>query len=443
MLESKSKLLVNSVRKLYRRGAWKNIRRILDKTHTPDIGLLLEELDKAELASVFQLISSSEVKGQVLSYVDQRTQKDILTALDTSESKKLVSLMESDDAADLLGGLPTELAEEILNSMQKEDSEEVADLMRYPEDSAGGLMSTDYLALDQNLNVGEAVQKIQELDEESLISFYVYVVDESEILVGVLSLKTLILSKPSERLRNIMTTELITVQLHTDQEEVARIVEHYDFLSLPVTDEDNRLEGIITVDDVIDVIREESNEDLKAIARIGGEDESFMGQFRGRAPWLFFSFFGGTIAFVLIRSLGEKFIANEFLFLAASIPLLLSMGAISGGQASVSTVAQSGEGVFDSDAVRRVISELTLGVLFAIVFGGINFWIFSKVFEIPEIATRVSLILIFQVLIASFLGSTLPVVIKKLKFDPMLASGPLLSVIVDLIALLLLFGVGY
>lgn len=443
MLESKSKLLVTSVRKLYRRGAWKNIRRILDKTHAPDIGLLLEELDKAELASVFQLISSPETKAQVLSYVDSKTQKDLLSALDTSESKKLVSLMESDDAADLLGGLPKELAEEILNSMQKEDSEEVADLMRYPEDSAGGLMSTDYLAIDQGLSVAEAIQKIQDLDEESLISFYVYVVDENENLVGVLSLKTLILSKPMEKLRNIMTPELITVQLETDQEEVARIVEHYDFLSLPVVDEDNKLEGIITVDDVIDVIREESNEDLKAVARIGGEDDTFLGQFRGRAPWLVFSYFGGLIAFILIRSLGGDFIKGDFLLLAASIPLLLSMGAIFGGQVSVFTVAKNGEGGFDSEAIQRMISEFFLACLFSVIFGGVTYWIFGNVFEVPPIAKRVALILFFQILVASVLGSIVPVIIKKLKFDPMIASGPLLAVIVDLTALFLLFGVGF
>lgn len=443
MLESKSKLLVTSVRKLYKRGAWKNIRRILDKTHVPDIGLLLEELDKSELTSVFQLISSLETKAQVLSYVDTRTQKDVLESLDKTESKKLVSLMESDDAADLLGGLPKELSEEILNSMHKEDSEEVADLMRYPEDSAGGLMSTDFLAFEQSLSVAEAIVKFQEQEEESLISFYVYVIDENDILVGVLSLKTLILSKPHEKLRNIMTTELITVDLDTDQEEVARIVEHYDFLSLPVVNEDNGLEGIITVDDVIDVIREESNEDLKAIARIGGEDESFMGQFRGRAPWLVFSFFGGLLAFILIRSLGGDLIKDDFLFLAGSIPLLLSMGAIAAGQVTVSTVATTGEAGFDAEGLQRTLSELMLAGVFSVLFGVVTYWVFSNVFEIPLIASRVAIILAVQLLVSSILGSTVPVIIKKLRFDPVIASGPLITVVVDLLALVLLLGVGF
>lgn len=439
MLESKSKLLVTSVKKLYRRGAWRNIRRIIHKTHAPDIGLLLEELDRAEAASIFQMIDTTETKAEVLSYVDSKIQRELLEKLDAAESKKLVSLMDSDDAADLLGGLPKDLSEQILSSMHKEDSEEVADLMRYPEDSAGGLMSTDYLAMDQSLTVEDAIKEIQEQEEESLISFYIYVVDEDENLVGVLSLKALILSKPNDRLRDIMTRELITVGLETDQEEVARIVEHYDFLSLPVVNDDMALEGIITVDDVIDVIREESAEDLKAFARVGGEDESFLGQFRGRFPWVLFSYFGGICAFILVSSLGKKWIDSSFLNLAAFVPLLLALGNVISGQVSVAHLTQHEDTNFDSEFFKAFLKDLGLAGIFTLLFCLVNYWIFNNVFEAGKIAISVSLILGVQILFASTLGSFVPTILKKMKLDPAIASGPLITVIVDLVGLLLLF----
>ncbi|MFK8138028.1 MAG: magnesium transporter [Bdellovibrionales bacterium] len=440
MLESRTKLLVSSVRKLYRRGAWRNIRRILDKTHSPDLGLLLEELDRAERSNIFQLISSEETRAEVLSYVEAKTQKDLLTQLDKQEVKSLVSKMESDDAADLLGGLPKEFSEEILGSMQREDSEEVADLMRYPEDSAGGLMNTDFLAMDYNLTVEEAIKDIQDQDEETLISFYVYVIDESEHLVGVLSLKNLILSKPYEKLRNIMTTELISANISTDQEEVAKIVEHYDFLSLPVVDGDNKLEGIITVDDVIDVIREESVEDLKAMGRIGGEDESFAGQFRGRFPWLIFSFFGGLIAFLLVRSLGADYGQGMLLTMASAIPLILSMGAVTGGQSTVFAVSLAASGKFENGFKKYVINELGLAFIVSIIFAFVSYWIFDNVFELNEMSLRLSIALVLQMNFASLLGTWIPILLYKSKFDPAVSSVPLFTVTIDLLGLLFLFG---
>lgn len=440
MLEARTKVLVTSVKKLYRRGAWKNIKRILDKTHIADIGSLLQELDKAERLTIFQLIPDVDKRAEILAYIDSKEQKDILLAIDRSEAKDLVSLMDSDDAADLLGNLPKEFTEEILNSMHREDSEDVADLMRYPEDTAGGLMSTDFLAVDQNNTVAEAIKEIQNSDEDNIITFYLYVVDEVDHLVGVISLKELILSKPSQVLKTIMTSELISVGLDTDQEEVARIVEHYDFLSLPVVDESNKLEGIITVDDVIDVIREESQEDMRALGRIGGEDETVLGQFRGRFPWLLFTFLGGLVSFLIIRVMAKDIADGTILALAGAIPMLLSFASITGGQSSVVTVGLASSGRFENGIFKHFVTESVLALIFSVIYGLMSYWVFANLFELKQLSLTFSLVMAATILLSSVFGTLIPILLQKMKFDPAVATVPLVTVISDIVALCILFG---
>lgn len=274
-MDQKTKLLANSITKLLRRGAERNIRRIINKTHDADVASVLEVLDTEGRISVFQLISDPERQAKILSHLNKKFQTEIAQVYELSKLQKLLGIMDSDDAADLLGHLPEELSQKVLSGLGTDELQDVEELLSYPEDSAGGLMGSEFLTINEALSVRESIEKIQTMDED-LISFYIYVVNDASRLVGVLSLKQLLLSRPQDILKDIMSTDVISVSISTEQTEVARIVEKYDFLSLPVTDENGELVGVITVDDVIDVIREEAAEDIQALG-IGGAnlDESY------------------------------------------------------------------------------------------------------------------------------------------------------------------------
>ena len=203
MIDERTQVLITSVKKLFRRGAKHNIRRILSKTHEADVAVLLESFELNERIQLFYLEENEHKRASILSYLSKDPQRETLEHLPKDEVLKLVGLMDSDDAADLLGYLSEEESKEILSSMVKESSEEVADLMGYPEDSAGGLMSSKYLSLGQNLTVDEAIREIQNEENESKVAFYIYVTSETGGLIGVVSLKQLLLSKKSECLKDI------------------------------------------------------------------------------------------------------------------------------------------------------------------------------------------------------------------------------------------------
>lgn len=442
MLELRTKVLVESIRKLYRRAAWKNIKRILNKTHAADIAALLEEMDRVERLRIFNLIDSVDIKAEILSYLEGRNQKDLILSIDKSEAQELVSQMETDDAADLLGSLPKDKSEEILATMDAENSEDVADLMRYPEDSAGGLMSTEFFALNQNHTVAQAIEEIQNNSDENLVTFYIYVVDDEEHLVGVLSLKQLILSRPNQVLKSIMETEIISVELNTDQEEVARIVERYDFLSLPVTNESQKLEGVITVDDVIDVIRAEGADDFLAMGRATDiEDDSFLKSAVSRFPWLIFSFIGGGLCFIFIRLIGYSFDEHVLLTIAAMIPVLLSLGATSGGQSATVTVGLLNAGKLEGNFVTHSLLEMGRAIIYAVVFAVIFYLLSFQFLPNPGLHFELSLVLGLQIVSSMFLGTLIPYLLDKLGYDSTIGSVPIFAVVADILAIILLFTV--
>lgn len=307
MIEERTKKLAVTVSKLYRRGAERNIKKIIAKSHGADIAAVLEVLDADERLSIFQMVPSLELKADILSRLNETLQEEISVVLNPQEVQEILGQMPSDDAADLLGHLPEDLSKQLMKGMSTEDVQEVEELMGYPDDSAGALMTPQILSVDQLLTVAQAIEFIQQTDED-LITFYIYVTNEAHQLVGVLSLKQLLLHKPTIVLKDIMETDVISVEVTTEQVDVAKIVEKYDFLAVPVVDHSKNLMGVITVDDVIDVIREEASDEMlsRGMAGDGGE-EGFWDHFVARVPWFFLCLFGGLICFYsLYRGLFER-----------------------------------------------------------------------------------------------------------------------------------------
>ncbi len=443
MIDGQLKLLKVSIRKLYQCGALKNIQKIFEKTHTADIASLLDAFAPHERLEIFQLEKNVEKRAEVLSYLSPPTQKEILLTVTSQEAQRLVSHMESDDAADLLRALPDEFSNSILSNMNQEDSEDVVDLLGYPDDTAGGLMSSDFLALSQDLKVSEVIGQIQAGADDNLISFYVYVVNETGHLIGVLSLKQLLLSNPTETLKNVMSTDVISVDLDTDQQDVARVVERYDFLSIPVVDSSNLLMGVITVDDVIDVIRAEGKEDLMAMGRVTSHHLNLLSNLKVRLPWLGIAFLSGLVGYLLIYFfLKNKFLNESALIwhVVAFIPVIFSLGAATGNQSLTVSVGISRLGHLERwELFEHILSELRLSLVFALIFSVfvfvLSYFYIGDFFVVTSITTALTL----QIIVSMVLGSSTPFILNRLSFDPALAAVPFFTVFSDLLALLILF----
>ncbi len=410
---------------------------------------MLQGLDETDRLEIFKLATTPEKRAEIVSYLDDEIQEALILKLEPKEARHVVSLMESDDAADLLERLPQEISKDILGSMVKEDSDDVTDLMGYPKDTAGGLMSADFFAMPQNATVGDAIREIQE-QSDALIAFYLYLVNEHYHLIGVLSLRQLVLAKPTDLLNDLMSSDVISVTLDTPQEEVAKMVERYDFLSVPVVDNSNELVGVITVDDVIDVIREEAKEEILALGQVVTvKDPTLRGQFIARIPWLLLSYMGGIICFAIIYSfmidVSGELMPIKWMTIGAILPLILAMGGTAGNQAaSVALGEVRGESHLDwEDIGHHLRIELLLSLCIAAVCSLITILIGLLFSGLKTMNLILGGVLGIQVIASMLLGASIPLLMKKWERDPSVNSLPFLMLLVEILGVTFLFGSGY
>ena len=329
MIGNEGMVLLDTVRRLNRRGAVAHLLKLLLKTHPADMAWVFRHLAPEERKKVFNIIAQTEKVGEFLSEVDQAIMLELAHDLTPKFMVAVFSEMASDDVADLLEALPEERANEIRQLMVKEDREEVDELLQYHPESAGGLMSPDFMALDGELSAGDAVRIVQERSEEMEMAFYLYITHGDGQLAGVISLRELLMHPPYRQLKNIMNTNVTSVTTDTDQEEVAHVISQYNILAVPVVDNSYKLVGIVTVDDIIDVIREEASEDFLRMAGAGKDTEillkSTMANAMTRAPWLFASWVGGVMAMFIILFFEHEL--QKVLALAAFIPIVMKNAA--------------------------------------------------------------------------------------------------------------------
>ena len=287
---TKTPLLAETVRKLVRRGATPNAYNILSKLHPSDIAELLGELHENFRKPTFELLVQRDLSlaSEALSELGVDRGVELLLDMSSEEISKLLQELDPDDAAEFVGHLPTELQEEILGAMRQKNAADVQDLLQHPEQTAGRIMNPNVFSLHEDITVGEAITRLQTMGEVEM-AFYIYIVDDRNHLVGVLSLRQLLLKRPERRLKDIMVSTVISVRTDTDQEDVARLVDSYNILAMPVVDEENKLVGMIPVDDVIDVIKEEATEDIYRLAGLDVHERVFSSprtSVRMRIPWL-------------------------------------------------------------------------------------------------------------------------------------------------------------
>ena len=441
-MDHNHQLLLDTTRRLIRRGALPNLAKLLAKTHPADIAHLFRYLDLNEQRLLFNLIAEPEISADVLSELDHATGAHILEQLDKQTITEVLQEMATDDAADIVGYMPDDLADEILNIMHDEDSREIEQLLSYEEDTAGGIMSPEFFALEQNLTVKEAIVALQQAEDAEMV-FYLYVVNAQDQLVGVLSLRQLLTVPPNTQLRDIMTTEVFNVRTDMDQEEVARVVEKYNILAVPVVDDNNRLKGIITVDDVIDVIRQEATEDIYKMAG-ASEEELLYGNksfkiARLRLPWLLINLFGGVITGYLMWLF--KLTLKEIIALISFIPVITGMGGNVGGQSATIMVRGFATGRIDFSTLRQVFfKEVRVGLIMGSVCGltvGVVAWGWHGN---PYLGMVVGLAMVIAMAVASTMGVIAPAAFKKLGIDPAIASTPFVQTANDITGILIYFG---
>jgi magnesium transporter len=438
MTQADYSTLLDTIEGMIEEKAFPELEKLLHSLHPADLADLLEHMESEERLSVFALLTP-ESAGEVLTQISPPMQESLTNELDDQRLTQILNELNSDDATDIFSHLPRERAEDIISLVKPEVSEELHKLIGYETDTAGGIMALEFVSVNANSDIQEAIESIREKREEVEKLYYVWVVDDHGKLVGVVSMKDLLLEPIDTKIKEIMNSDVIAVDAHTDQEEVARIIKQYDLTHLPVVNGYHRLIGRITNDDIIDVIEEEASEDISLMAGVLDHEiaeESALKISRARLPWLMLGLFGGLIsAIVISRFHGsiEKILALSFF-----IPVIMAMGGNTGIQAS--TVVIRGLATGDISIVRtgkRLLTELWValinGILCGILLGlVVAFWLSD-----PHLGIGVGVSLIAVIIFSGSFGAFVPLLLKKFNVDPALAAGPFITTSNDILGLLI------
>jgi magnesium transporter len=441
--EGKQAIILDSLRKFMRRGAKARLINLAHKVRPPDFAGLYPQLTELEQIAFFRHLVERDAQyaGELLSHLNPVQGADLLIPLGSELGGRLLDHCPEDDAAKIMAEMPEEARNTLLASMKHEEAAEVEKLLIYDEETAGRIMTPEVFALNEHVTVGEAVTALQEAGDVEL-AFYIYVVDDRNHLIGVFSLRQLLLHRPDSVLRELMNTDLISVRTDTDQEEVARLAQKYDLIAVPVLDDQGRLVGVITIDDLVDVLRDEATEDFYRLAGTSQEERrrpSVWTSVRIRTPWLLASFVGGYLASLVVGSYRETLAALPLL--AGFIPVILGMGGNVGTQSATIIVRGLATGRVDSGnlrlvAIRELVTALLLGGIYGVLLGLAAYFLTSLGWET---ALVLGVALLASILIAATIGACVPVVLHRIGVDPAVATGPFVTTSVDILGVLVLF----
>ncbi len=433
--------LVGDVDALLRDGQRGAVLNLVVDLHPADVAQLIRHLPDDTGSTLFDWLPEEQA-GQALTEMESARRADLLEEWAPADIAAALDEVDTDDAADVLGDLPAAVAQEVLP--QLEDAAEVEGLMGFAEDTAGGLMETEYVAVPESATVAEATEALRRCAEDVDPVYVVYVTDPAGRLVGTVGLKRLVLARASAPVTSIMEPDVLSVEPDLDQEEVARIMERYDLVALPVVS-GGRLLGRILIDDVVTVIREEAEEDLQRASGIAGEEEISSSVFaisRGRLVWLLIGLVGALLSGFVIR--GFEGALEEAAVLAMFIPIVMAMAGNAGIQSSAIAVQGLAAGeLWSSDLARRLGKELAVallnGIALAIVLGLMVVALGLGGDTAGRLAVTSALSLLTVVVIATVLGATVPLLLDRVGIDPALATGPFITTSNDILGLAVFF----
>ncbi|MFW6297333.1 MAG: magnesium transporter [Desulfosalsimonas sp.] len=442
MTSQRNYILIETIKRLLRRDSNLRLKKIISRIHAADLSTVFPVLSVSHRRRLFRLIEDREQQGVILSELDEDIVLSIIEGLGINELVEILEEMPSDDAAAFIKLLPHEQADEVLEKIRTKGGEDVESLLKYPDDTAGGIMIPDFIALHEDMTAGEVISTLQSKEYKDIeMPFYIYVVDENQRLVGVCSLRQLVLVKPGTPLKNFMSTDVISVTTDMDQEEVAKIVARYNFLAVPVVDSEQRMVGLVTVDDVIDVFREEATEDILKMAGVGEEfveTKSVFRSIRIRLPWLFASCVGGVIAIFVIGYFEASL--QQISYLAAFIPVIMGMGGNVGIQSSTIVVRGLATGRIHIHDIWLVVGkEMAVGILLGLIYGLLLAVLAQVQYSVIGFSIAVSAGMLVSMSVAALIGSLLPMLFARTGVDPAVATGPFVTSAIDIVAVFFYF----
>ena len=436
-------ILRDTFRRLLRRRAKTNIIKLIDKTHPADLALLFRYFNENEQGEIFNDLKPSEDTAEFLNELDESISIRLLENESPERIAQILEYASSNEQAYLMGLVDDKYASSVIDLLKAEKQEELEEMMAYPEDSAGILMYTDVFTLHEDTKAKDAIYALQDQGDAEMV-FYLYTLDNDGRLTGVISLRDLVTTNGDTMLKDIMSKQIHVVRPETDQEEVARIVSQYNFLAVPVVDSDERLLGIVTVEDVVDIIREEATEDFLQMVGAGKDREillkSSWENARMRVPWLFASWVGGILAAFIIGVFDN--VLQSTIALAAFIPVIMGMGGNIGTQSSTMIVRGLATGrVSIENSVKILFKEIRVGLLLGILYGLLLgfFAIFRFIDASPMIGIVVGLSICISMIIAATIGSLVPLILNRFEIDPAIATGPFVTTAIDIIGVAFYF----
>jgi len=447
LFEEEIKVLLERVSHYIDQGDIPALQSIVDHIHSADLIEIIEDLDEHQRHIMFKALDTEEA-AEVLEDIDSDLFSEILKVLTVKDKRDILDEMSHDDIADHLSELDDARRDEIMTFLDDDDADDVRELMIYDEDTAGGLMTTEFISLEEDFTVTEAIEHLQKNAPDAETIYYLFVINDHEKLSGVISLRDLIIGQPDEKVKDLMNTRVISVNVSDDQEEVAKVVSKYDFLAVPVIDDLDHMKGIITVDDIIDILEEEATEDIYKFAgssdlEIDAYEENLFVRIttsiRSRLPWLLVTLFGSMLSATIIDGYQEALNGNAVI--AIFIPMLAGMGGNVGTQSSTITVRNIAIGnISGSEVWKTIFQEMTVGFSVGLLCSTIAFVASLFVYGITaELALVVGLAMWANMFVASTIGTLVPIIFKKIGVDPAVASAPFITMTVDLTGLSIYF----
>ena len=440
---AKTILLADTLEALIAEKKYNTLKDILTTMNPADIAALLEDASEQVIVLLFRLLPK-ELAAETFVEMESDSQEVLIKGFSDRELKEVLDELFADDVADIIEEMPSNIVTRILRQADSQMRRDVNQLLKYPQDTAGSIMTTEFVSFSSDMTAEKAIEKIRRegVDKETINTCYV--TDAVNHLEGIVSIRRLILARPDEHIRDIMDENVISAVTTADQSEVAQMFQKYNFLALPIVDAENRIVGIVTFDDAMDVIEEEATEDIEIMAAITPSDKPYMRTsvfelWRHRIPWLLLLMISATLTGMIITHFETAL--SACIVLTAYIPMLMDTGGNSGSQASATVIRALSLGELEfSDTIAVIWKEIRVAVMCGVTLAACNFVKLMVLDRIGvAIALTVSVTLAFTVLVAKVVGCTLPMIAEKVGFDPAVMASPLITTIVDALSLIIYF----
>ncbi|MBS7354668.1 MAG: magnesium transporter [Solobacterium sp.] len=436
--------MVEKIIELLSQNNYKELKALLRESNEADVAECLNELEKEDLAIVFRLLNKDEA-ADIFARMDDGSQEMLVELMSDSELASIISKLYVDDAADLIEELPANLVTKVLKNTSATKRKTINEILKYPEDSAGSIMTTEYVDLHKNDTVKDAFDRIRKIGLKKETVYTCYVIDSDRHLLGVTTVKDLLMEDYETKLVDVMEENVITVSTTEDKEEVSKMFDKYDFLALPVIDSENRLVGIVTIDDAFDVMSEESEEDFEKMAAMAPSEDVYLKepifrQYKNRIVWLLILMLSSIVTGKIITNYESAFASVPLL--VSFIPMIMDTGGNCGSQASTMIIrALATDEIETRDVFKAWWKEIRIALLVGVTLGIVNGARIALQYHDLSLALVIAITLMFTACIAKSLGCLLPIGAKALKLDPAYMASPMITTIVDACSLAIYFNI--